>query len=72
MQHQIHSRDAQHCAVGVKARKHRALEMIPLFAGHCATVVDADVLRGRNKKARCAAGGVPYHQNLAADRISCF
>ena len=58
MEHQVHGRNAQHGAVHVKAREHRAGKMLPLFRGHAVLVVGAEVLRTGHQKACRAAGGV--------------
>ena len=58
VQHQVHGRNAQHGAVGVKPSKGAPSKMFPLFAGHGVLVVPPDILRSRDQKSRRAAGRV--------------
>ncbi len=70
MQHQVHGRDAQHGLIHLKARELRRGAVRtgiagPLGVRHRGLVVSADVLGGRDEKARRAAGRV-------ADKLAGF
>ena len=58
VQHQVHGRDAQHSAIGVKAGEGVPGKVLPLLGSHGVLIMLADVLRSGDEEARRTAGRV--------------